>query len=296
MPDQQQYLQQGIEAARSARALTDPSWGDSWKNYAAQYALAKQQNDYDLNLWNMMNEYNSPQSQMQRFKEAGLNPMLVYQQGTPGNASSPANSTMPNVQLTPQKDAMQKVAMANDVIGMVSNLAKNVASLWGSGYDLQIKKNEVLASDFDRSIMDYTFPSYGSKRSNPIEPYYNFDNAKLNPLSPDFDPLVYLAFQKQGQLPTFFNNFLTSDSQRALLGFKASYQDYYNKHLLPKFNEYQQGKIDLLEIEKELENYNKTSLEMIPPEWRGIIQPVLDWISPFIKFIFKSSTVKHFVK
>lgn len=30
--------------------------------------------------WNMMNEYNSPKMQMQRFKEAGLNPNLIYGQ------------------------------------------------------------------------------------------------------------------------------------------------------------------------------------------------------------------------
>lgn len=290
MPDQSLYMKEGIDAARAARDSMGWGWADSWKNYAAQYALAKQQNDYDLNLWNLMNEYNSPQSQMQRFKEAGLNPMLVYQQGTPGNASSPANSTMPNVKLTPQQDAAEKVQMANDVIGMVSNLAENVASLWGSGYDLQLKKNEVLASDFNKNVMTHSFPYQPG-----IAPAVNYANIQetLNPLSPKFDPLAYLAFQKQGQMPSFFNNYLTADTQRTLLGFKAAYQDYYNKNLLPKFNEYQQGKIDLLGIEKEIENYNKTSMEMIPAEWRGIIQPIIDWLSPFVKFIFKSSKFKR---
>lgn len=35
----------------------------------------------------MQNEYNDPESQMERYKEAGLNPHLIYGQGTPGNAS-----------------------------------------------------------------------------------------------------------------------------------------------------------------------------------------------------------------
>lgn len=38
--------------------------------------------------WNMQNEYNSPAAQMQRFKDAGLNPHLIYGQGNPGNAGS----------------------------------------------------------------------------------------------------------------------------------------------------------------------------------------------------------------
>lgn len=36
-----------------------------------------------------MNEYNTPKNQMKRFKEAGLNPNLVYGQGNPGNQSQP---------------------------------------------------------------------------------------------------------------------------------------------------------------------------------------------------------------
>lgn len=35
-------------------------------------------------------EYNSPMAQMKRFAEAGLNPHLIYQQGSPGNVSSSA--------------------------------------------------------------------------------------------------------------------------------------------------------------------------------------------------------------
>jgi len=44
----------------------------------------------NLNLWNMQNEYNSPEAQMQRFTDAGLNPALIYgQQNTAGPMTSP---------------------------------------------------------------------------------------------------------------------------------------------------------------------------------------------------------------
>jgi len=42
----------------------------------------------NLTFWRMQNEYNSPAQQMARFKEAGLNPNLIYGQGNSGNASS----------------------------------------------------------------------------------------------------------------------------------------------------------------------------------------------------------------
>jgi len=48
--------------------------------------LAKYQYSKDLEMWNKQNEYNTPTAQMGRFKDAGLNPNLIYGQGNPGNA------------------------------------------------------------------------------------------------------------------------------------------------------------------------------------------------------------------
>nr|QJB19936.1 MAG: DNA pilot protein [Microvirus sp.] len=42
------------------------------------------------------NQYNSPESQMQRFKEAGLSPHLIYGQGSSGLASAPNSPSMGN--------------------------------------------------------------------------------------------------------------------------------------------------------------------------------------------------------
>jgi hypothetical protein len=54
------------------------------------YAKTKADN---IQFWNMQNEYNSPQKQMERLKAAGLNPNMVYDKGgaiqAAGNISSP---------------------------------------------------------------------------------------------------------------------------------------------------------------------------------------------------------------
>lgn len=42
----------------------------------------KDQNKEQWNMWNAQNAYNTPAAQMQRLKEAGLNPMLVYGSGS----------------------------------------------------------------------------------------------------------------------------------------------------------------------------------------------------------------------
>lgn len=59
---------------------------------ASQMALAQYQADQNLNLWHLNNAYNSPAEQMERYKQAGLNPNLIYGNGSSsaGNSSSPA--------------------------------------------------------------------------------------------------------------------------------------------------------------------------------------------------------------
>lgn len=50
------------------------------------------QRQHGLQDWAMQNDYNSPAAQMQRLKDAGLNPNLVYGSGTvAGNSSSPVH-------------------------------------------------------------------------------------------------------------------------------------------------------------------------------------------------------------
>lgn len=53
------------------------------------YDIQKKDN---IDFWNMNNSYNSPQAQMARLQEAGLNPNLVY-----GNGATATSSSAPNV-------------------------------------------------------------------------------------------------------------------------------------------------------------------------------------------------------
>lgn len=59
------------------------------KTIAANKELAEYQYSKDLEMWERANAYNSPQSQMARLREAGLNPNMVYGSGSAaGNTSS----------------------------------------------------------------------------------------------------------------------------------------------------------------------------------------------------------------
>lgn len=84
----------------------------------------RQYND-NLNLWKLQNEYNSPQAQMKRFQQAGLNPHLIYGQGNSGNAG---NIPTPDVQ-SPQ-------FRSPDIGGSIAGAGLNFIN---SIYDLDIK-------------------------------------------------------------------------------------------------------------------------------------------------------------
>ena len=55
----------------------------------ANERMQQRQNQWNLEQWNRNNAYNHPVAQMQRLKAAGLNPDLMYGQGTPGLSSAP---------------------------------------------------------------------------------------------------------------------------------------------------------------------------------------------------------------
>lgn len=64
-------------------------------NYDYNTRLAAQQNQYNIDMWKMQNDYNSPAAQMRRFEEAGLNPALMVGQISSGNASHAPEQVTP---------------------------------------------------------------------------------------------------------------------------------------------------------------------------------------------------------
>lgn len=81
------YLTAGAQAAGNIGGQIIANIG----NKKAQ----KRAYEYNLDMWNRMNAYNHPKQQMSRYKEAGLNPNLMYGQGSPGNAQQMAKYQAP---------------------------------------------------------------------------------------------------------------------------------------------------------------------------------------------------------
>lgn len=91
-------------------------------------------------------DYNTPSAQMQRFKDAGLNPNLIYGQGSPGNMQS-----APNVPVQAPAHANQVSLVAPDVLQMV-----NQSRLMSSQADLIDQKvvTEGVSRDLKKAQID----------------------------------------------------------------------------------------------------------------------------------------------
>lgn len=64
----------------------------------ANLRLAQYKYEKDLEQWKRETAYNSPKNQMQRYADAGLNPNLIYGQGSSGNASSAPTYEAPHLE------------------------------------------------------------------------------------------------------------------------------------------------------------------------------------------------------
>lgn len=300
----QDYINEGFQVAQAGKNAYSATpgilpWSDSWINFAMDYAKSKWEFDQNKEMWNLQNEYNSPAAQMQRLKEAGLSPALMYQQGNPGNSSNVPSFSISQGGMHPRGDVLQQT---QGVMSLVNNLVENITNLYNQSYDLQLKRNAVLQSNYE-TAQNMRLPGYGRGiyANTVISPEGNMQNGvfeEINPFSDRFDPSMFMALQRQGKLPSVLWQLWQNVPARDYSKYRADYQHWYNENLLPLFKQYQEGKIDLQGYEKEYEEYQKAAREMIPPELRGILEPILQWISPFIKFIVKRSSgnFNHTVK
>lgn len=291
--DYQSAARNAVNAVQDYRNGVNLHWHDSFLDLGAKLMQQEVENKQQLELWNLMNEYNSPKEQMARFKDAGLNPMLIYQQGDNGNANSQPNYSSVTPNMHPHQDLQTRIESATQVIGMVTNLCQNIAGLFDTGYDLQLKRNEVAASNYEYATRYNNLSGYGQGRkavTGFAMPSDYITTGVLNPFSELFDPAAFSAYKYAGNIPDYIRNWMNDIPKRDYQQSKVDYQQFYNEHLLPLFERYQEGKADIIDIEREMKEYQKNMLEMIPPEWRGIIEPVMQWIAPFFKFIFKRSS------
>lgn len=118
----------------------------------ANERLQSQQNQHNLEMWNLNNEYNSPVQQMERLKKAGLNPDMMYgqgQQNAVGNSASPAQTQSPFPHMPQSFDPTLSAQISN----LMADTYKK--RMEGKGQDLQ---NEIIdKTGMQQALLDLGF-------------------------------------------------------------------------------------------------------------------------------------------
>lgn len=197
--------------------------------------MMNQQHQWALQNFNMTNAYNTPAAQMQRFKAAGLNPNLIYGQGSPGNATTPQLPSAPNYNFQAPQPGNAMMGLGNAVGGFLDLKQKqmnientqleNANKALDGSYLAQTMSDRVRGqkSSADIAYYDTAFHNYQSLAA---QQDYEHQGVMypLQEQAANFDPLVaayrakaaqYLAPQAEAQVG--LTNF-----QKALTGAQAS--------------------------------------------------------------------------
>jgi len=120
--------------------------------------LSKNQRDWAVQRWKAQNRYNRPSSQVQRYMEAGLNPALMYGQGSPGNAS-----TLPKY---------EKANIADPQIDIGGQLGK-YQMVEQSKAAVELTKAQTRKANAEAQVSESSIPSDIMKRSQDAKHSFN---------------------------------------------------------------------------------------------------------------------------
>lgn len=112
------------------------------RTFGNNKALMEMQQKFDRGMFDYSNAYNTPLNQMKRLKQAGLNPALMYGQGTTGNT----NTSMPTADTIPTTfsgaEIAQSAAAGAQMSVMNSQVQLNKANAIAKGIDSSVNAGQ----------------------------------------------------------------------------------------------------------------------------------------------------------
>lgn len=102
--------------------------------------LARKNREWNEKMWHMQNEYNTPKAQMQRLREAGLNPNLAYGQLASSNAGQVGSADVYGNKEISQQLSRLNLAEAGASIGQaLAQMKKTQSEAEGQQLDNKMK-------------------------------------------------------------------------------------------------------------------------------------------------------------
>lgn len=106
--------------------------------------------DFNLKMWNLNNEYNSPLAQRQRIAEAGINPNFANGSVNSGNAASPVSGEAAQGVQPPYSDATLQSAIADQKFNLDSMVS--VMQLLENLPSMQLQQAQARKTDIDAKL------------------------------------------------------------------------------------------------------------------------------------------------
>lgn len=194
-------------------------------NNKLQMDLWNQQKEYDYKMWQENNAYNTPASQVQRLKDAGINPAMAL-----GNISTGESASTAGGQSIPTTTASRNENPANEVQAKVQNLA-----LLGKQFvDISKEREETRALQMSNNWQNVEKSAQvaGMLGDNKLKEQA-IDAAKMNN---QFFRDTYSARQMQIEedANNAFKYGLNLSAQGHLTELQKDAQDYTNNHIMPQ--------------------------------------------------------------
>lgn len=179
-------------------------------NIVNAYNLKKEDERYErqkadnIAMWNMQNEYNSPEQQMSRLRQAGLSPHLVYGKGADATAESIKPSSFSDVNSIAPKMQYDMGSQVKDVgrtLFDIYDLKAKQAQIdnVNQNTQLQAQQNILAQATTAKTLTDNARGTFDLKQANELKDSV-IEQAKLNNQKTTADIMYTLDENQRKQL------------------------------------------------------------------------------------------------
>lgn len=157
-----------------AREVNDTSKRNTDATNTANRELAEKQNQWNIDQWKRENEYNSPSAQVQRYLDAGVNPLSAMSSGGigSGNAANLISAPLDNQSAPPPAvgATMQAPVLNPDMLSSAFDIIQKGRQLANDTKktDVEVEKT---ATEIDKIKADTQAILDGNKRANELQPF-----------------------------------------------------------------------------------------------------------------------------
>lgn len=251
-------LQPGMSAQQLYDNLSNGMfdwWSDSNRSAVMDYLNTETANKHEIDMWRLNNEYNTPENQIKRMIDAGLNPAVAYDKvstGTSGSAPGTHKADFTNYHET--KDRLDRI---NTLMSSISNIMSSIGSAVGTAGGIQDIALRHQNNWYDKMRSDFANELLSIGNGQMMTVYPSPQGSSTYELYPG-------AYVDQ-RLPMLFPELVK--------GFKTDSYQYELKSLL---NDRQQGIYNKqMEVNNRIQSIFK-ELDSDSPNIRGIMKNFLE--------------------